>query len=369
MLLGNGFDLAHGMRTGYKDFLIHLLRECTNEALDKRVHSSADFKITSRFEYFTNMDFKKAINNPDNWEMLLGYFVSNESLITTGNKEPAREFIAHCLNPILKKAIKSCSTLGWVDIEQIYYDELIRIASSDNTGYDKKLKALNDGLDRVKMHLHTYLNKLHEPSFNNFTNRIFASAFKKSDFLSSSTDLSKLDHILVINFNYTHTPNLYTEGLSANFKVAPSVTTINIHGKLDDVENPLIFGFGDEMDDHYKVLEKKNDNRFLDNIKSFGYFRTDNLRKLSQFLEEGEYQVQIMGHSCGLSDWVMLNRIFEHENSRSIKIFHHRKGDDFTDTNYKELTQNISRHFNKKQRMRDLVVPYKFENFLPQVDA
>lgn len=102
-------------------------------------------------------------------------------------------------------------------------------------------------------------------------------------------------------------------------------------------------------------------------MKSFGYFRTDNLRKLSRFFMEGEYQVQIMGHSCGLSDRVMLNGIFEHENCRSIKIFHHRRGSHFEETNYKELTQNISRHFNKKQRMRDWVVPYRSENFLPQV--
>jgi hypothetical protein len=121
------------------------------------------------------------------------------------------------------------------------------------------------------------------------------------------------------------------------------------------------------MDDYYKVLENKNDNRFLDNMKSFGYFKTDNLRKLNRFLSQGDYQVQIMGHSCGLSDRLLLNRVFEHNNCQSIKIFHHRKGPSFEETNYKELTQNISRHFNKKQKMRDLVVPYNPNNFLPQV--
>ncbi|ANH83821.1 hypothetical protein A8C56_09585 [Niabella ginsenosidivorans] len=171
----------------------------------------------------------------------------------------------------------------------------------------------------------------------------------------------------MLNFNYTYTPDLYIRDLVPQFENNPLVDSIHIHGELYKDENPLIFGFGDEMDDHYKILEKKNDNRFLDNMKSFGYFRTDNLRKLSRFLMEGEYQVQIMGHSCGLSDRVMLNGIFEHDNCRSIKIFHRRKGSPFEETNYKELTQNISRHFNKKQRMRDWVVPYRPDDFLPQV--
>lgn len=257
--------------------------------------------------------------------------------------------------------------MGWVDIEQIYYDELIRIASSDNGNYDKKLNTLNSGIESIKKNLHSYLKRQSEPIHNKFLYDAFAEPFNELDFLNGSPYLNRCYHILMLNFNYTYTPDLYIRDLNPKFANKPLIDSIHIHGELYNGENPLIFGFGDEMDDHYKILEKKNDNRFLDNMKSFGYFRTDNLRKLSRFFMEGEYQVQIMGHSCGLSDRVMLNGIFEHENCRSIKIFHHRRGSHFEETNYKELTQNISRHFNKKQRMRDWVVPYRSENFLPQV--
>lgn len=349
ILIGNGFDLAHGMKTSYKDFLIDFLRRCANEALDKKSHSSSDFRITSRFGFYETGDIKTAINDPGNWQLVLNAFSIDEVLITTSVEKSQQQFDVQCLNPVLKKAINSCLTLGWVDIEQIYYDELIRIASSDTNNYDRKLNTLNSGIESIKKNLHDYLKKLPEPPRNKFLYDVFAEPFNESDFLKGPSELDRCDHILILNFNYTYTPDLYMHDLNPKFANNPLIDSIHIHGELYNVENPLIFGFGDEMDDHYKILEKKNDNRFLDNMKSFGYFRTDNLRRLSRFLMEGEYQVQIMGHSCGLSDRVMLNGIFEHDNCRSIKIFHRRRGSHLDETNYKELTQNISRHFNKNK--------------------
>ena len=71
-----------------------------------------------------------------------------------------------------------------------------------------------------------------------------------------------------------------------------------------------------------------------------------------------------MGHSCGLSDRVMLNTIFEHENCRSIKIFYHKKKDG-TD-NYSDIVQNISRHFKEKSLMRRKIVNKSLSIPLPQ---
>ena len=139
------------------------------------------------------------------------------------------------------------------------------------------------------------------------------------------------------------------------------INNIHIHGQINNENQPLIFGFGDEMDDHYKILEKTNYNGFLDNIKSFGYFRTNNYQSISTFVNSIDaFEVFICGHSCGLSDRVMLNMIFEHSNCRSIKIFYHG---DAQKNNYKILTQEISRHFNKKNDMRLKIVP--FENCIP----
>lgn len=68
------------------------------------------------------------------------------------------------------------------------------------------------------------------------------------------------------------------------------------------------------MDSNYKTIENINDNRFLDNIKSFMYLNNSNYRDLLNWIENNDFQVFIMGHSCGLSDRTLLNTIFEHHN-------------------------------------------------------
>ncbi len=51
--------------------------------------------------------------------------------------------------------------------------------------------------------------------------------------------------ILLLNFNYTSTADLYIlEG--SEFKVN------HIHGELGNEKNPIIFGYGEELDDDYK---------------------------------------------------------------------------------------------------------------------
>ena len=155
------------------------------------------------------------------------------------------------------------------------------------------------------------------------------------------------DQILLLNFNYTNTADLYIpEG--SNFKVN------HIHGELGNEKNPIIFGYGDELDDDYKEISKLNDNDYLKNIKSIRYLETDNYRKLLSFIDSAPFQVYIMGHSCGNSDRTLLNTLFEHKNCVSIKPFYYEKPDG-TD-NYIEIIQNISRNFNDMRLMRDRVV-------------
>mgnify|MGYP006198908227 FL=1 len=77
-----------------------------------------------------------------------------------------------------------------------------------------------------------------------------------------------------------------------------------------------------------------------------------------------------MGHSCGLSDRTLLNTIFEHNNCRSIKVYYYQWVDKDTKVlkdNYTEITQNISRHFNKKKLMREKIVNKTLCKPLPQI--
>lgn len=65
-----------------------------------------------------------------------------------------------------------------------------------------------------------------------------------------------------------------------------------------------------------------------------------------------------MGHSCGLSDRVLLNSVFENENCKSIKIYYYQKSKEAND--YFEKVLDISRHFKpeSKNEMRLKIVPF-----------
>ena len=65
-----------------------------------------------------------------------------------------------------------------------------------------------------------------------------------------------------------------------------------------------------------------------------------------------------MGHSCGISDRLLLNTIFQHDNCKSIKIFYH-KIDEFKN-DFVEKTMEISRSFTLegKAKMRKRIVPF-----------
>jgi hypothetical protein len=134
-----------------------------------------------------------------------------------------------------------------------------------------------------------------------------------------------------------------------------------IHGKLN--EN-IVFGFGDEMDEDYKFIEDMDDNEFLRYFKSFQYVQNSNYKNVLKHVDSGWFEVFIMGHSCGLSDRTLLNTIFEHENCRSIKVFYYKNG---AYDNYTEIIQNISRHFNDKKLMRTKIVEKTLCEPMPQI--
>ena len=152
-------------------------------------------------------------------------------------------------------------------------------------------------------------------------------------------------NIMLLNFNYTKTPELYLTD--------SSIARINyIHGKLDNPES-VIFGYGDELDEDYKKLQELNENEVLRHIKSIHYLESDRYRKVLEFIESGPFQICVMGHSCGSSDRTLLNTLFEHRNCVSVKPYYYIYGQE---DNYLELVQNISRNFTDMKLMRDRVV-------------
>lgn len=160
---------------------------------------------------------------------------------------------------------------------------------------------------------------------------------------------TKLGKVYFLNFNYT---NLYLKYI----KSGVYQKVINIHGQLRDEKNPIIFGLGDEMFKEQHQIQEYNINEFYENLKSIAYLKTSSYQNLLHIVDREEFEVYIMGHSCGLSDRTLLNKLFEHKNCLSIRVFYHQREDGTND--YHDKIINIYRHFNDKSLMRELVVPF-----------
>lgn len=370
IILGNGFDLAHGMPTKYTDFIDWLFQEelksfiseiklDSNWYKDKvSSHNSKlfSFRLTSRHELRFIRDavgpFLIELEEVEN--NYVGHLIGNQ-----GTKGPFK-FEIFYISTLFRKIMDSLtSKYHWVDIERLYYDELKKI-SINNANYT--VEKLNNELGIIKELLVTYLMQIENSQKIKVSDFfIFSDNYiKEIDYESKNNEYQCL-----LNFNYTKTYKPYIRGLiSKRFE-----EVIDIHGSLD--ENNIVVGYGDEIDENYKMLENFNDKRFLENVKSVEYLQNIGYTRLLNFIEDDIFYVYIMGHSCGLSDRTLLNTIFEHKNCIKIKLFYHQfkdeKGEVVGD-NFKELSINISRHFNDKKELRKKVLSKDRCVPLPQWD-
>lgn len=404
ILIGNGFDLAHGLPTGYCDFIKDYWNTLAHKLFFIRVGGEEN-------DGFMYIKHNLCPNNPfQDWRL-----ESWEEMKEVLKNDKTAQFVCH--SPLFEQINQSVARYGWADVENIYYYSLKGILRPTNVyRHYRFLQDLNKDFDLIKDKLIDYLTGVQKKHINSeliksciqkiifepinvddisisgrgafeqwLTERLlsvrdeediesflynyddditrsFCEVSKylernltpekhKAEVLSKSDSVPDFyllpDRIMLLNFNYTKTADLYLPENSI-FKVN------HIHGELGNDNNPIIFGYGDELDEDYKSIANLNDNEYLKNIKSIRYLETDNYRQLLRFIDSAPYQIYVMGHSCGNSDRTLLNTLFEHRNCLSIKPYYHKKADG-TD-NYIDIVQNISRDFNDMTLMRDRVV-------------
>jgi len=345
ILIGNGFDLAHGLKTSYKDFVMWYLSDIVQEyknskKYDDQLFCALEVSHLSSISPFELEDISEVED----------FFKRNN--IKTAFKSRLFEVIH-----------KRSSLDRWVDIEYLYFELLKGIVKSihdeDEVSMSQALsdvEKLNSDLSFITSKLKHYLLSLKH--IGGFMNDSIADKFRNILVNKSSWQ----HRVLCLNFNYTSLIYNYAPVLNIN-AAGTGTSVINIHGSIDKIENPMIFGYGDEIDPVYLYLENLPDNKFRDQIKSFWYLKTDNYRRLRLFCDDNPFRVFIMGHSCGLSDRVLLNFIFEHKNCESIQIFYFQRPDGSND--FFEKTQEISRHFKAENKviMRERIIP--FDNCMP----
>ncbi len=398
VIIGNGFDLAHGLPTSYRDFIDDYSRKVIDDLKTNFKYEDNFFKIKLDLEIPINSFDKRRLDSLNSIKDILEYCDFLKEFHINSLNINRNRFVVK--NDLFMSLCELNTISNWVDIENEYYKRLkdainpqknlIKSLNSFKNKEEREITKLNNEFENIKLLLEKYLEKINSNYYLDFDNNPFLDYLCLDEDLMDDKLMSFLDEFsfkeqtkiakenikevsdlnikgklmyvtnYFLNFNYTSLVKEYFE------KSKIDINHHNqLHGEIMSSKNPMNFGFGDEMDINYKAIEGKVDNEYLKNIKSFHYLNTPNYKNLLDFIDSDKFQVYLMGHSCGLSDRTLLNTIFEHQKCRSIKVFYHKRQDG-TD-NYTEIIQNISRHFNDKKLMRSKIVNKTLCQPLPQI--
>jgi hypothetical protein len=297
IIIGNGFDLAHGLKTCYNDFIDWVFKVKSQDGnLLRDKLFEVDYLSLSIQGYNPPIDSKYFFDN----------LVKFKPAITRKNI-----FFLHLVSiQNLRK---------WVDIENAYFQLMLDLLKGKDRYTKYSINKLNADFEEIKIALETYLSK--EISFKKELNYTyyFDKAFKHDN----------IDKVLILNFNYTNFIKQYLYTFY-NYEHDGRLNLINIHGELNNHKNPVIFGYGDEKHPEYnKILNPPSMNEeYLKNVKHYKYLQTKNYDRLVEFLDFGKFDIEIFGHSCGNSDRTLLNEIFEHENLLPKGVHVYKRGDE-----------------------------------------
>lgn len=401
IIIGNGFDLAHDMKTKYKDFV--------NGYLEQEIGKHRGWDSPKK----TEDKLMSIIPSKNPVEVLHDKY--NDNLTPKENLDKVRACGYDIkLSPFFDKIIEDIEEKNWVDIEYAYYEYLRDICNKPELSkkeVSEKIDELNGEMKCITSELAKYLRKQDEEykntndaemileiirplrsqemavsaekywnefvvqRENNSSYQDQTKYFRDNDFYvepkyksDDETDVYKLfpEKVFLLSFNYTR----YIESKFRNILPTMLVNAFDgdqivhhIHGDLND-ENSIIFGYGDDSDEMYESLLNKH-NRLLENDKTTRYMSSAKYKNLFGFIESAPFQVCIMGHSCGGSDRTLLRDIFQHKKCISIKPYYWEQSKD--KNNYQDILTNIRRCFDDKKLMRDRVVNKEYCEPLPQL--
>lgn len=375
-LIGNGFDLAHGLQTGYCSFIVWYLKKCIKNAIQSGFYTDACLMVKINLGIFKEREIEisdyidKAFDESTFWEWIVRHNRKDPAVLHHG------DYIKiFALDDFNFNLLKNCTAKDWGGIEDEIYREIIKnhnLLSNerykllenrrDNSLYNRCLKAikqLNNCIERIKLELIEYLKLNNDPSvarhylLSNYNNDWGEELKKTVGYLRE--DERK---VLFLNFNYT---TYFSRKVLREFKYElrdelTTFETIYIHGHLEgDIEN-VVFGVGDESRELYADIESLYDDEWLQPLKSFHYLKNQEYQNLLGFIEDGDYEIYVIGHSCSITDRTLLNMIFEHDSCKKIHVYHYDGM-----TSYLRTAYNIARNFNNKVRLRRVLQPFNLK--------
>ena len=183
-IIGNGFDLAHGLPTKYSDFVEGYLKYCNDKAYENEKLIYRDKHIALNL-----LNTGHPRYDVDSGQSVVDYLSH-----IRGNSQ----FAVKISNMFIQDYFKPHSDQRWADIEQTYFKQLVGVYKTHN--YKSKLKKLNDDFEFIKRELENYLLRLVDERVIPLLDDM-AQIFQARNKFEHHTGI--LTKTCVVNFNYT----------------------------------------------------------------------------------------------------------------------------------------------------------------------
>lgn len=347
LIIGNGFDLAHGLNTSYKDFVNFC--ECIKIFLDRYRNNKEDYITLFNHNFdavrsiMTNMDLQKSTSR----KFII--YLKNKSI----DDKLKLDFITQCCdNYWLKYVYENKQQMGnrWCDLEYLIglqVEALSFIANNPDKLYEENLiyhrnsmniYKVNEELDKIKdLSFRESILKQRDIMFQDLKQLTWMLEVYLLYFLNDKRTRLELFNLLsvdyLLSFNYTNTyQRMYKEPEDKHY----------IHGNTDinrnKDENNMVFGIGQE-------IKNANDEDALDYVMFQKYYqrivkRSGNTYKQWLNNKKEQLNVFIYGHSLDGPDGDIIRDFVEHPLSK-IYIFY------LDDTSFNNIVINLIDIFDK----------------------
>ena len=324
LIIGNGFDLAHGLKTSYKHFL-DFCKEQNNKRIPMAVNYETTFIDNIWLRHFlmrekqlgnTWIDLEQEIYKViKNVSFSINYLSSNKpnfrfpALFSI--KKDILEFYFNKMFDYMKPVnnMQTIGKKGYIEIETNVFSCLYyHIENSDGL-----IHLLYDQLREFTKVFEQYL-----------INEVMAKLVSDDKYiLTLPTSNTKL---YVLSFNYTDTCfKLYNH--SRNPYTEYSIETIFVHGKAEyDSNSKLVLGTKSfkasnnpkTISSQFNIFQKHNQRHKYNTIEPY-----QDLLKGIKLQKDESVIFYVLGHSLDETDHNILKHVFSANKDAMIKIYYH----------------------------------------------
>ena len=389
LLIGNGFDLAHGLPTSYSYFLdfcdkvekIFTFQHRLTEMVYKRKFLD-DWNIDKSIKNKLLEWYKKSPTNHD--ELLIelndnirdniwiNYFLEKRKQLGQNWIDFESEIstviqVFECVREHVERRKLMVNTGIEYKTAELARDFVDFAIKSDKENLQSMYSILTEGL--IDSNFITYLDAFIEKMNINLDKLIRALEIYISEFINKievsqkNDDIKDINPECVLSFNYSNTyERIYGQSNKIEYDY--------IHGKADITNNVNTCNLVLGIDEYLEECDRDNKLEFLPFKKFYqrifkstdsSYMEwVDEIRQNSEY----PYELYIFGHSLDKTDKDVLELLICNDNVQT-KIYYHRKSND-DKKELGKLIRNLVRVIGAKELIRRTGGSHKTIEFIPQ---